>query len=205
MRLTFSRLAVFGGTSASARSSGTAAGSVGLAVPLALSALTFVGSAIGLLAATPPPEFTSWVACLSFGMTVILGGLQIWKSTRPNPPLDKKFVPREELELRFKEVHQQMGVHTKGLESLRAEGNGRHEDNVERLDKLDEKLDRNCKEISREHGELRKDVRHDFKEEINSLDAKQELRYERTVDRVTDLVRGLARAEGRIESGGARS
>ncbi len=183
---------------------GTAAGSVGLAVPLALSGGVCVASTLGWVmhvvgeAPQIPPGISAWLACLSFLLGLVLLCLHIRKELRPNPSLDEQFVPRTELDLRFNAMNDK-------ITALQNDSQQRHDENVERLGSLDEKLDRNCEEIGREHEALRKDVRHDFKQEVTALDAKSELRYERTIDRITELMRGLSRAEGRMENtGGSR-
>ncbi len=156
---------------------GAASGSVGLAAPFSIGALTFALSVLmhlRLVAATPPLEIGVWLGCLAFLMSLVNTGLSIRDRLKPNPSLARQFIPRGELELRFKAMDQD-------IKSLRREGDARHSENVNHLNKLDEKLDRNCKEIGREHEVLRKDVRHDVKEMVQPLQSK-----------LDDLVEGAA-------------
>ena len=149
---------------------GAASGSVGLAAPLALSLTTFAGTMIvRMVAVTPPPEFNTFLASLSCLMSLILMGIHIRNSMRPDPPLEKRFASLD----RLKEVddgwHDKTRANAERIEKLESRMETQHKENSNRLDKLNDNIDRNYREIGKDHDKLREEMRHDVRNELTPL------------------------------------
>ncbi len=157
-----------------AKGSGAASGSVGLAVPLCLSALVAVASSFSWearhLASSPiPPDFAGWLACASTAGTLILLFLHIRKEMRPDPPLEEVYATIEELERIEADSRERDERHEKELARIETAFDGRHKENVQKLDGLQSSLNTHNDSAHKEREKLRVDLRHDVKEAVTPI------------------------------------